>query len=80
MINHNHKQYINKNSILNKRSGAVLFQKYLHLNIIAYFRLQHLHQAPYFGTILPNVAATKKSKIMPAKKTDLLWFLKCWQN
>jgi hypothetical protein len=76
MINHYHKQYINKNSILNKRGGAVLFQKYLRLNIIAYFRLQLLHQAPYFGTSLTNAVATKMSKIL-LQKTDLLWCLKC---
>jgi len=67
MINHYHKQYINKNSILNKRSGAVLFQKYLHLNIIAYFRLQLLHQAPYFGTILDKSCCHKNVKNFAAK-------------
>jgi hypothetical protein len=53
---------------MNGAKVVILFHQYLRLNFIAYFWLQHLHQAPYFGTILPNVAATKKVKNYKRKK------------
>jgi hypothetical protein len=42
--------------------------KYFTLN----FRLDFLHQAPYFGAVLPKAVAIKASKIMCAKAAVLL--------
>jgi hypothetical protein len=44
---------------VNGTKYAVLFDKNLHQNFTAYFRLQLLHQAPYFGAILPKAVDIK---------------------
>ncbi len=46
------------------------FTKYLSWNFTAYFSLQLLCRAVYFGAILPNVVATKNIK----------YHINCWWN
>jgi len=51
--------------MVNGTKDAVLFHQHLRfnrLNFAAYFRIQLLRLAPYFGTVLPNAVAIKSNE------------------
>jgi hypothetical protein len=45
---------------VNGAKDAVLFHQHFCQNFTAYFWLQPLHRAPYFGTLVPNALAIKR--------------------